>query len=305
MALGAEDSARRCLMSVPRNHHFLPQMFLERFAWKKGKLRAIDLEEKREFFSRPRNLCAKQDFYRLDNASAPFAIENFYGKIEGNAKAAMDTMEDGTGENADISPILDFMAAQATRDPHVRDTIESAYEDLAKKITAAALGTREEFTQIKKGLAAQSAEFDDLDYDELKEAELEWESGKLRFEPDRNWVIPMIVRQAAGIRPHLARRNWSLVTVPDSSPLLSSDRPVALNMKTTIAGMSPGFGTPNSIVAMPLSSKSVIVGTFPGEEIDLSNASEVAGRSNAVQISNAERFLFLPATQPFSFSLTP
>lgn len=291
-------------MNVPRNHHFLPQMYLERFAWKKGKLRAFDLDEGREFFPGPRDLCAQRDFYRLDDNAAPFAVEEFYGAIEGNAKATFDALEAAeSGARIDVSPLLDFMAAQATRDPHIRNQLSNFHEELAKRVAEAALGSRAEFEKQKVRLVAASSEFEDLDYDELQEARELWERGAIWMEADRNWLIPLVVRLAGGIRPLLAQREWKLVRATEQHPLMSSDRPLALSMKGPSVMASPGFGTRGSVVSLPLSTRTLVVGTFPGDGLGLSHVRSIAARSNSNQIANATRFLLLPELQPEFYDL--
>lgn len=68
-----------------KNFHHVPQCYLNAFLLKEGihagKLRAINIKNRKEFYPTPANICAEKDYYLFDDPEAPeelrYAFETF------------------------------------------------------------------------------------------------------------------------------------------------------------------------------------------------------------------------------------
>lgn len=70
-------------MSVARNHHYVPQMLLRRFANASGRLHVFDGKERKSFEASPKDVATIRDFYQIDSRADPLLIESDLSKLAG------------------------------------------------------------------------------------------------------------------------------------------------------------------------------------------------------------------------------
>jgi hypothetical protein len=78
---------------------------------------------------------------------------------------------------------------------------------------------------------------------------------------DQTWHVQEMVRMAVTLEPLLSLRKWCLWIADETAPdLICSDSPVAPTWAVPMPGaMSPAFGTPNTIVSVPLNRRIALV----------------------------------------------
>lgn len=91
MSLREFRSWSKIMQSQPRNHHYIPELYLKNFSVPKGKTNQVWVKDKvteRIYISSVSNICAERDFYRISGAKDEFAWEREYAnEIEPELKA--------------------------------------------------------------------------------------------------------------------------------------------------------------------------------------------------------------------------
>ncbi len=115
-------------MSAPKRHHYVPQMYLERFAGPDGRL-LVRRRDGKTFTTKPRNVAVETGFYDVDvgNGSVSKEVEHMLSDLEGLTAHALRSI-DQTGkapapgsEERDV--LSAFLAMQHVRTPVQRQRI--------------------------------------------------------------------------------------------------------------------------------------------------------------------------------------
>jgi Protein of unknown function (DUF4238) len=120
--------------SDARNHHYIPQGYLRRFADNRDQVAVIDGMRSRRFTTSVRNAAAERDLYSVINEAGERSVEaeTRLGTYEAAAYLAMDRLEQlqHPVSEADIVPVAQFIALLLTRTPEFRDDVEAEAEEM-------------------------------------------------------------------------------------------------------------------------------------------------------------------------------
>jgi hypothetical protein len=142
-----------------------------------------------------------------------------------------------------IGDLMMFIAFMAVRVPRIRETISGFLDEVRRK---------EEFA--RKWLEQQGHEVQETSQNDFNQF-------------DQTWHVQQLVEMAANLAPLLSLRKWCLWIAEDDAPdLICSDSPVAPTWAVPMPGpMSPAFGTPNTIVSVPLNKRMAMVSMIEEE----------------------------------------
>jgi hypothetical protein len=274
-----------------RHHHYLPQFYLKGFTkgrTKKSKLSVIDSSEKKSFVTIPRNVGGSRDFNRVDVEGVDQNhIESALSKIESKADVALKNIEKKRiFEGEDKELILNLIALLAVRSPEMREQSRKNYAQIAEKVLALTLDSRERWETQKKEENNSTKIENKIDYEDAKKF---FESKKYKIDVSREHHIHMEMVGVDAILPHLFARDWFLLeTSEDSGSFITTDNPVCLLWKypekvPPFRRASPGYGMVDTQVYFPLSQGLVLYGEF--------NSQEGTGQADKNLVSNLNSLL--------------
>jgi hypothetical protein len=92
-------------------------------------------------------------------------------------------------------------------------------------------------------------------------------AGHFEFDFEPTWYVEQMLWMSERLAPILAQRKWHIWQVASNAPdLICSDRPVAPTWLQEQSGpLPPSFGTPDTIVSMPLNRRLAIVSLLEKE----------------------------------------
>lgn len=132
------------IMNNPKNHHYVPRMYLEHFSGNqpKGQVWVYNLEKDSPFSSSPEETGKIGYYYAKKNSdgSRDFSIERYLSQIEGASKKIYDKLLSGQALGISERVIFSrFVAAGYLRSPYIRrryaQTIANAVDILAQTIS--------------------------------------------------------------------------------------------------------------------------------------------------------------------------
>ena len=137
-----------------RDQHYVPQMYLRRFADSHGHVYVYDLERKQSYRNLPRKFAFEKYFYDLDLSStyeileeySPFLteeqrrnlsneqlVEDWLSGIEGAANTVLDQLESGkTTAEVDMVPIASFIYTLSKRTRQRRVQMQRVVEQMGE-----------------------------------------------------------------------------------------------------------------------------------------------------------------------------
>ena len=287
-------------MTQPRKHHYVPQFYLAGFTKndnKDGRLFVFDIQQKKSWASTPKRTAHKRDFYRVEAGAGgdPMAIEKALSQLETRWKAALTTViETRTLPDGDeFADLMIFVAFLAVRVPRIREKVADFVDRVSKTQIRAMFATKEGQEKVREILAEHGHEMSDEEFAQVVQFGVS-DDYDVDYEP--SWHVREMVRMAATLAPLLSLRKWRLWEVDAEAPdLICCDCPVVPAWRTPMPGLTaPAFGTPNTIVSVPLNRRMVLVSMIeeelPPETLDLEGVARInsmTGR-NANQIYSSE-----------------
>ena len=163
-------------MSTSRHHHYLSQCYLKGFTQgggKKSKLTVIDLKEKKEFTTIPRNVGGVRDFNRIEiEGIDPEIVEKIQSEFESEAATALKKLGDTfdfSGKTRDL--ILELIGMLAIKTPEMRAHLAKPMIEIGKRMMAINLENRESWESQKDEVKNSTGEdiFKNISYEEMKE----------------------------------------------------------------------------------------------------------------------------------------
>lgn len=250
-------------MSRERNHHYLPEFHLKRFAigprrevgvfdkkWGKfGRAPAATSARVRDYYLVPgatpeQRLAAEREFARLENLVAPLI-------------ARLDEAQPGfvPFDDVDRHNLASYAAILHVRGPAYRDNAQKRAQELATDLDALGLANPADFRRAarRQGMKGTNEEL------EQKRTTMTTllSTGKIRIDfPFAATLgnVPIAVRRGV---PLLVAREWELLRVGWPGFLIG-DQPVALLSHDQLVP-SIGFGSPDVQIFMPLSPRTLLV----------------------------------------------
>ena len=254
-------------MNQPRKHHYVPQFYLAGFTNNQsvdGDLHVVDTSLLKTWVTKPKETAHQRDLYEVEigPGTNPMAVEHMLGQCEGkwstvlrNVLGQLSLPSDGT-----FGDLMMFVAFMAVRVPSNRGTISSFLDEVRRK---------EEFARKwheQRGHQVEAAKENDFD----------------KF--DQTWHVQQMIRMALELAPWLSLRHWNLWIAENQAPdLICSDRPVVPRWAISMSGLySPGFGTRNTVVSVPLNRRVAMVSM-----LEVNVGPRALGRREVAEINSA------------------
>lgn len=257
-------------MNQPERHHYVPAFYLAEFAETRdrhGRLRVFDVNTGRTYGGTPDSVAFERDLYRLKtkDPSDALIVETRLGDLEGMAAPVIRAMND-SGKLPDddgLTAVLALLAFQAVRVPAVFDKIARFQSDtlllVLKQSAANPAVLRKHALQFDPTLS-------DEDIEQLKQsidALVAHPDVSIPFE--HTHLVATALDAVDAIGRELERRHWSLATVPETCPLITTDNPIVYQHAGEGAppiGWAPAFGRRDTTVVWPTGSRRALFG-FP------------------------------------------
>jgi len=231
-------------------------------------LYVFDQKQVRTWRSSPKESAHIRDFHAVDVAPNidRMSIEKHLSKIEGESSAVLReiirTERIPSGEL--FADLMVFVAFMAVRVPRIRTVLEDFVDRIHKGVMQAAVST----AAARKALQ-ESMERDGIacSYDEFEQMVQLALSGEYNVTYEQTWYVQEMVRMALALAPELSLRKWRLWIAEDNAPdFICSDSPVTPVWTIPAPPMlPPAFGTPNTIVSVPLSRRICLVSMLDQE----------------------------------------
>lgn len=286
-----------------RQHHFLSQCYLKGFTSgdsKNSKLSVLDLSNKKQFETIPRNVGGLRDFNRIDATGIDQNIlEKSLSNFESEAATALRKIKEGASFQGELKELVLYLVALlATRSPERREHRRKFHAQVAEKMMDISLASKERWESQMQQMKEHGREINgDVSYEEVKRFH---ESKEYSITVAREFHIRIEFEAIKTIYPLLYARKWLLVeTTDDSGPFITSDNPVNLVWKEPdnippFYRNSPGYGMRDTQVFIPLSKSLGLIGEFDGHEGLVKGTLELVAALNSKTILFAHKQLYSP-----------
>jgi|GEM_PF-6057154 len=280
---------------APRNHHYVPQLLLRRFAAPDGTVWVYDLEKSEIYPAQSKSAGFVRDLYtRMGPDGKPdhAHIENLLAeRVDKPGNAAIRRLlakEDLFTMGPPWNDFLIFVAAQLQRTPAffdrmsqlVQPTAQESFERMAKHDPEFRQRVRQ--SALTRGVSEQAIE------QQLQRAA----SGGIRLKPTKDFVVSMSLALIYAIFEDLRQMTWQIGTLGESEPdLILSDQPV---LPVVPKGERVGLKHPAIHVKLPLSPRVAAVGNWNLQTTYATFRAGQADEINAETMRHAKRFLFAP-----------
>lgn len=258
----------------PRKHHYVPQFYLAGFTKNDSatdRLYVFDKERRTSWPSTPKGSAHQRDFYAIDGEvdGDPMTIEKKFSKLEGQWNTALQQIinSETIPDDESFGDLMMFIAFMAVRVVRFRDFQSDAVDRIHKALVHTQLSTETGRASFRKIIEEQKGPLSDEMFDKLVEF---GQSDDYEVNYDQSHYVHEMLRMGIELAPALSLRNWRLWKAEDDSPdLICSRSPVAATWATApppgMSLFSPAFGTPNTIVSVPLNRRLALVGMLEVE----------------------------------------
>jgi len=281
--------------SEPKQHHYLPQCYLEGFS-KNGGFWVYDIE-----LGTFRNGCpfdtAKQKHYNAladREGNRNLSIESALSKIEGEATAVIR----GKIRNRQIIDANDkcalalFVATQHYRTPQFEAEVAKMAGFYLDRFNKSAWGD----------LEAAQASLDALEVKTGKKPELTaagmvefYKSGDFKLKVHRNLSLQMMMEQSALMTEDIALLEWAILCAPEGETFITTDNPFLITPPArwdNRFGSGRGIRIPGSRKWFPLTATRCLVMFDPGDVFTYRDVSAESMREiNLEQAWQAYRYV--------------
>jgi hypothetical protein len=283
-----------------RNHHFLPQAYLKGFTRggsKKSKLWVLDMEERRQFRTIPRNVGSQRDFNRLEvDGQDPNVVERSLSGFEGDVARVIEWVDrnEKLPDGTDFAVLVNFIALLGVRNPKIRQTMEDFQAETYRRIAELSVFSREIWESQIERMRADGYQGPEVPYEEIRDFVRE---GRYEVQIPVGYHVGMELSMIDAVLPYLFGRKWILMVAKiNAGYFVCSDRPVAI-MPTVpgMAGQPLGFGITRTDVTIPLNRRLALSGRFEGSSSVLPVDTPMVAAVNAHTIAYGERFVYSPS----------
>ena len=284
---------------VARRHHYVPKCYLNSFSIEndhKKNLLVFDAIDRKHFKTAADNVALERDFNTIDlEGHSPDAFEKAMACVESDIGPALTRIVGAkslANEN-DRTLLLNLIGLLHIRNPRFRELKRAFQENVAKRVLALVLSSREIWeAQVKKaqeaGFIAKDAE---TDYDRMK-ASYKPENYKAALPVAEHLLSEMDTFDHA--LPLLFERKWVLMKGPEQSPgFITCDHPVCLTWSEPQNMRRPlGLKTKGTEILFPISPKLAVVGAFELDNGEADIDEEDVASANGAIILNAQRQVY-------------
>jgi hypothetical protein len=260
------------MANQPRKHHFIPQFYLAGFTAsdrKDGVLYVLDKEQHIRWKSTPKGSAHKRDFHAVDLGQDEDAmvVEKGLAEMEGRwSEMLRSVIATATvPQDEAFKDLMLFIAFMFARVPQIRKTLSAFTAGLLGDLNALMLSSPQGLARFRRQIEDnKNRALSDGEFDKIVAAGLE---GHFEFDFEQTWYVEQMLWMSEKLAPILAKRKWQIWKVASDAPdLICSDRPVAPTwLQEQSVPLSPSFGTPNTIVSIPMNRRLVIVSLLEEE----------------------------------------
>lgn len=145
---------------IARQHHYVPQCYLNSFVADRDKPRlcVVDAKERRAFLSNPANVAVERDFHRIDVAGhRPDVLENAFSQFEGQLDQALRRIvaARSVADENDRTLLFNLIASIATKNPRRREQVRAFQDETAKKMMQMVTSTPERWAANVERIRAE------------------------------------------------------------------------------------------------------------------------------------------------------
>lgn len=279
----------------PRKHHFVPQFYLAGFTKndsKDGTLHVFDRQRRANWSSTPKGSAHKRDYHAVDPAidGDPMSFEKKLGQFETQWSQTLANVieKQSVPEDESFGDLMMFVAFMAVRVLRIREILSSHIDQVSKATIQLQLATELGRASFRATLQELGQTMPDEQFEELVRF---GQSGQYEVDFDQTWHVKQMLQMAIDLAPLLSLRNWTLWISENSAPdLICSDSPVTPTWISPMQGpFPPAFGTPNTIVSVPLNRRIVLVSILEKELPYIRLGTEGVARVNSMTAMHANQ----------------
>jgi len=277
----------------PRNHHYVPQLLLRRFAAADGTLWVYDLAKSETYPAQPKSAGFARDLYSRmgsDGSSDHAHVESLLAqRVDKPSDAAIGRLlakEDLFTMGPRWNDFLIFVAAQLQRTPAFFDRMSKLMEPTAQE----SLERMAKHDPKFRDRVRQSALARGITNEQIEQQLQRAASGGIRVKPTKDFVVSMSLALVYGIFEDLRQMTWQIATLADSDPdLILGDHPV---LPVVPPGEGVGLRHPAIHVKLPLTRRVAAIGNWNLQTTYATFHKGQADQINAETMRHAKRFLF-------------
>ena len=302
MADLSEIVAPAASAAPPKNHHFVPQMYLRAFAdpaSKQGELWRYGPGFKPQLRA-PKGIAWQDYFYDVAGELPPEDnhMESFYGETETIAAPHLERLRAGNikltpQEKRELSTFISLMRTRTRSYREQVNTIASKMHVLMAKETLETKGGVDDV--IEKNVALGGGER--IEVEQVRSALQALVDGNVIVEQtSRAWTIKQALERSEQLDELIESMNWNLFEAPDGYAFITSDNPVVVNDPLGRALGPKGYRpTKMTQLHFPVSSKYLLIGDFlgPNETVQKASPDRLA-KYNYNQIVSAHKEVYAP-----------
>lgn len=276
-------------MSLPKQHHYLPESYLNGFTNERGLLWVYDwvLDEFRE--QSPRNTCKQNNFNTIINEDGTknLEVEGAFATIEGAALPVINSLIQGREmDGQQISDLAMFVAGMYSRIPAFREMYAEGADRAWKESMKLAVKTEEDAVRFVKGDKSIPPSFV-LDFIQNERYELV---------TPKNALIVATINMMMKMHEIFYSQEWSIMRCNPKQAFVTSDAPLTLYPNPGFPNPNPfggyGVATPGVEKRFPLSSELMLVILDRGGVTHYGNMKyEGVRHFNEFTSSRSDRFL--------------
>lgn len=283
----------------PKNHHFVPQMYLRAFAdpaskqgelWRYGP--CFNPQPKA-----PKGIAWEDYFYDVAGELPPEDndIEKFYGETETIAAPHFEKLRAG---NIKLTPqekseLSTFIALMRTRTRSYREQVNAIASKMHVLAAKEMLDTNGAIEDLIEKNAALGGEH--LDVEQVRSAMQAVVDGNVIVEQkSKAWTIKQALGSSEQLDELIGSMNWNLFEASAGGAFITSDNPVVINDPLGRALGPKGYRpTRMTQLHFPVSSKYLLMGDFlgPSETVQQTSADRLA-KYNHNQILSAHKEVY-------------
>lgn len=292
-------------MNAPRMQHYLPQGYLRGFAPqghgnKTGKLRIIDLLERKCFSAGPQDVAKVRDYYVFINTQgeADYRIETeLFNRVDNDAARIIRQIDQTQSipKGGDWEALCAFIAFMQLRTPQFRQANQEVAQHAFDLMANDTFSSREAFEESKKRFEAQAGEVLTENYEAFKD---DFRSGDYIVEPHRNEHIQFMLGLAPRIAEIAQRMTPYLLFTTGKGRFVTGDVPIHFwdtNEERRLSRLlGVGWMTKGVEVSIPLTSRCCLVLTWGGYPDVLPATDFAVANCNYFRAAMTRQYVFGP-----------
>jgi hypothetical protein len=288
---------RQQINRPPRRHHHVPCFYLAQFTddgTSEGQLVAFDLQMNRQFPVSVEDAAVEKDFYKSNfrDGRDPMSIEMALAGLESDLAVTIRRVIERRGvEGEDLSDILNFVTLQIVRGPRQRKMAVDAVKTTAQQMMEETVSSPAAWEHTVNRFRDAGKAVPPIPYAAAKHF-VDKRRFNVNVEIPNSHHIETMVHLSEPILQILARRTWRIAQTAEGCELITSDTPVGIvGLVGTGRGLI-GFGTPNTMVVVPLTPHLLLYGCFGNVEIEMPIARDKVALINTTIVCASHRFVY-------------